>query len=1099
MKENLTSYFLNLLAVAVLIAVGLVGSAWLWDTLSRYLQDIEEMRTSYMDGQHQLLRNQIEQTLKQISFMQSKVEELTEATVLERTDAAWMIADALCKEKKKDLSPEALADLVREALRGVRYADQGYYFAISRDGINELFTDRPQMEGRNMSAVQDREGRFVARDMLERAKAETTVLYRYSWTKPGQGNQHFAKIAAIRLLPTLGWIIGTGMYLDDMEELTKIRAIEWIEQIRWGKEKKNYIFAGQWDGVSLTGPTKRKTMLAITDPNGVRIVDELIQRAREGGGFVEYVMPKLKNSRPAPKLAYSGPVEQWQWYVGTGRYVDEIESLLIVRRQQLKEQLFSHFLQTGLLLLLLSVLCLFMVWIMAGRLKKNIDPFTGFFHKAATGLVQIDEQTLDFEEFRLLAHDANFMIRERCQSQEVLSHQEHLLRYLTKAGNQLLSGADLDAAVMETLAILGEGCRIERVYLFEVEQQGEHTNLLHLRFEWTDAKVDKRINDSRFQHMDFTSFRSVWMKELLVGNAVQGMPEDFSEQASSMLNEYGVQSLLMLPVMYRGSFWGIFCLDSCETRIHWDNNSIGSLQNFTSTLCATIMQRRSEQEAVKIRDQWVSTFNSIEDSIFILDDQSRIINANLAALQTLSVDDIDAIRGRHLSELLLGDGIRFEECLGDLVIKQDAHLVDEIHSALLGKIFHAAAFPVYTGEGRVSGVIYIARDITKEKAMERQLTQAQKMEAIGVLAGGIAHDFNNILAAIMGFAELAQIRLQQGKTDGLESDLTKIFHAGERAKELVAQLLSFSRSRESLKTPILVTPIINETIKMLQAFFPATIKIATELGQETQKVLANGTALQQVIMNLGSNAAHAMQKEGGELHIALEETGLSKKQRREHSAAAASYLHIAVTDHGKGIDPLIVDRIFDPFFTTKKVGEGTGMGLAAVHGIIEEHGGFTELENRPGIGVVFHIYLPQCTEESVADNQPASEQSAKGMIAGKTILVVDDEEMLLTIYKEMFSVVGCTAITTNSPTEAVKKLKNNLAIDLLCTDFNMPDMDGLHLARHCHTIRPEIPIILCSGLSMDLDEEALQRTGITKVLSKPITLQGLKDTLKQLV
>lgn len=1098
MKKNLTQYFLSLLTLGVLLSVGLVGSIWLWDTLSGYRRDVEEMRTTYMEQQHQQLRNQVEQAREHINYMRSKIKVWAEEIVRERTNTAWVVADAIYREQQNKLSPQAVEDLIRETLRRIRYRDNGYYFAINMDGTEELFTDRPELEGTSMLKRQDREGRFVARDMLQLAKSDRTVLYQYSWTKPGQGNRPFAKIAAIRYLPDLNWVIGTGMYLDDMEEQTKAKAIEWLEQVRWGKEKKNYLFAGQEDGLILTWPAKGKNMLNITDPNGVFIVQQLIQQARKGGGFVEYVMPRLKGLRPAPKLTYAAPIRQWHWFIATGRYVDEIEALLLVRRQQLKKQLLSQLLQTGLILLFLSVSSLFMVWIMARRLKKNITPFAGFFHKAATGLVQIDEQALDFEEFRFLAHDANLMIRERCRSQEILSSQEHLLRCLTRAGHQLLSGTDLDIAVTETLAILGAGSLSERVYLFEVEQQDSQQNLLHLRFEWTDGNVDKRITDPRFQQIEPTTFKAAWFRDLVAGTAVQGTTDDFSEQASAILREYKVQSLLMLPVMYRDSFWGILCFDACRAPRHWDSNSIRSLQNFASTLCSAIMQRRSEQEAVKIRDQWISTFNSIEDAIFILDENGCIRNANLAALQTLCADDLDSVRGLHLSELLHGDGRRFKKCLADMVLEQDTHMVDEVHSAPLDKVFHASAFPVYTGQGQVSGVIYIARDITREKAMERQLAQAQKMEAIGVLAGGIAHDFNNILAAIMGFSELAQIKLQQGETEKLTSDLANIFHAGERAKELVAQLLAFSRSQESRKTRTSVTPIINETIKMLQAFIPATIKITANLGPETRKVLANGTALQQVFMNLGSNAAHAMQKEGGELGITLEETSLTAKQRREYGASAGPYLHIAVKDQGRGIDPLIVDKIFDPFFTTKKVGQGTGMGLAAVHGIIEDHGGFIELDNRPGHGATFHIYLPQSTEEPVVVDGKGGHKPAKGSIDCKTILVVDDEDMLLTIYKEMFKLLGCTALTTNNPVIAVKLLENNQDIDVLCTDLNMPDMDGLQLAERCHSIRPEIPVILCTGLTTDLDQDRLQRIGIKKILAKPVTLQGFEQTLQQI-
>ena len=1098
MRKNLTHYFTYLLTVAVLLTVTFVGSAWLWETLSSSRRDIAAMHTTYMQEQHDLLKSKVELALQHISYMQSKLTKWTEDTVQERTNTAWMIADALVTEKQHELSPDDLENLIRETLRRIRYPDQGYYFAINIDGTEELFTDRPELEGTNMLQVQDPDGKFVIRDMLEMAQEDKTLLYQYSWTKPNQGEKNFAKIAAIRYLPAINWVIGTGMYLDDMERQIQDNALEWLEHVRWGKEKQNYLFAGQRDGLSLTGPSKGKNMLEITDPNGVRIVQELINRAQAGGGFIEYVMPKLKDDRPAPKLAFAAPVKQWKWYIGTGRYIDEIQALEAARKEQLNQQLFSHLWQTTIILVLLCGIVMIMVLFLTSRLKKNIDPFSGFFHQAATEMAHIDEQQLDFEEFHLLARDANHMVQERSRIQRILSNQEDLLNVLTRAGHHLLSHFDLGQAVEETLAILGAGCKVERVYLFEIDQLDDHSGLLNLRFEWT-ADNSTRLDDPRFQRMKYTSFKAAWFKDLLAGKAIQGTPEDFSEKAAAMMREYDIKSLLMLPVLYRDTFWGLLCFDACATKIHWANNSIHSLQNFTSTLCTAIMQRRSEQETIAIRDQWITTFNSIEDAIFLLDDSSTVINANRAALQTVKADNLAAIAGRPLTELMHGKEGRFDTtCLADRLLEQDTPLVEEVHSTYLDKTFMSSVFPMHMDAGQRSGVIYIARDITREKSIELQLAQAQKMEAIGVLAGGIAHDFNNILAAIMGFAELAQFKLEAGKADGLDADLKQISQAGTRAKDLVTQLLAFSRNQTSPKTLLTVTPIIKETIKMLKAFIPANIHITTALDPETGKVLADGTGLHQVFMNLGNNAAHAMKAKGGELHISLIETTPSLEQQDKYALNQENYLHITFSDQGTGVDPLIIDKIFDPFFTTKKVDEGTGMGLAAVHGIVEEHGGFVELDNQPGQGASFHLWFPQSLEDPDGSTKDIPKKPDLRTPNCGTVLVVDDEEMLRMMLKEMFEILDCKALTSNTPEQALELLQRHPDIGLLCTDLNMPEMNGLQLAEKCHQIRPNLPVILCSGLTADIQEEDIKRAGIDKIIAKPINLAEMKNTLHQL-
>lgn len=883
------------------------------------------------------------------------------------------------------------------------------------------------------------------------------------------------------------------------KERIKSEILNWFQHYRWDKNNCNYIFIGNYDGILLAGPPEvvGKNMLAITDVHGVHIVQEFIRLAKNGGGYLQYVMPKFKNIRSMPKISYIGSVPEYHWFIGTGRYLDDIKAVIGARKQQLQDEFISHSIQICLLLLLLSTVILIIIFIVSRRIQSNLEPFVSFFHQASSNFVQIKENKLNFIEFQGIARDANKMLQERDKIQQILRRQENLLNALTRAGHQLLSGGDPEHAVTEALAILGKACTAERVYLLEVIDGKESGKIVTLRYEWTD-NVSSRLDDPRFRRISQTLLKSRWAAELRQGHAVQGSVDDFSGEAADLSREYGVKTILLLPVIYRGRFWGVLGCDACKAPVHWPDNSIHSLQNFASTLCTVIMQRRSEQEATRIRDQWVTTFNSIKDAIFLLDTDIRIINANAEALRIAGVNDLAEIIGKNLPNILHGKGARFKACLAELTLEQGIPLSDEVHSCKLDKFFFSSSFPVYHQEGKLAGVIYIARDVTREKNMERQLIQARKMEALGTLAGGIAHDFNNILAAIMGFSELALVKLQHKETVGLDDDIRQILQAGKRAKELVAQLLAFSRNQESRKAVIKGEPILAETIHMLRAFVPANIQVTTQISPEKRSIFADPTALHQVFMNLGSNGAQAMKDKGGRLLIKLEETPLSREQEQGIAEPAESYLHIIFSDQGGGIDPRIVDKIYDPFFTTKEVGEGTGMGLAAVHGIIEDHDGFMELENKPGVGATFHIYLPQTSEMDSQRIASVFDQQNPATRTFNLVLIVDDEAMLLAMYKDMFSLLGCETLTTPDPDNALDLLKNNPEIDLLCTDYDMPEMNGLELAEQCHLLRPNLPILLNSGLQVDLDSDAVQHAGVSEILTKPVALQKLQKTLLRL-
>jgi PAS domain S-box-containing protein len=374
-------------------------------------------------------------------------------------------------------------------------------------------------------------------------------------------------------------------------------------------------------------------------------------------------------------------------------------------------------------------------------------------------------------------------------------------------------------------------------------------------------------------------------------------------------------------------------------------------------------------------------------------------------------------------------------------------------------------------------------DINDRKNLENQLVQAQKMEAIGTLAGGIAHDFNNILGSISGYTELSL--LKNRSQDCRENYLQHVLKACDRAKNLVNQILLFSRQREGEKKPVDVTIIVKEALKLLRASLPSTIKIKLNASVDAFLVIADPTHIHQIIMNLCTNAAHAMRDNGGVLEVSFSRFLASgKTQLINPGFKIGPYMHMQVTDTGHGIDPSILDKIFDPFFTTKKQGEGTGLGLSVVYGIIKSYDGIINVESKLGRGSTFDIYLP-CVEEE--NHQVEKERPDISLRGSERILVIDDEEDLVTVMEKYLSSLGYDVTTSTSSPDALRIFRDKPdRFDLVITDMTMPQMTGLKLSQEIHTTRPEIPIILSTGYEVSITKTEAQQNGIREFVMKPI-------------
>jgi PAS domain S-box-containing protein len=407
------------------------------------------------------------------------------------------------------------------------------------------------------------------------------------------------------------------------------------------------------------------------------------------------------------------------------------------------------------------------------------------------------------------------------------------------------------------------------------------------------------------------------------------------------------------------------------------------------------------------------------------------------------------------------------------------------------------ASPVRDKAGTIINFVSMHRDITHEVRLEKELRQAHKMEAIGTLAGGIAHDFNNILSAIVGFTQMALYKTPQGSS--VRRDLERVLAAGSRATSLVRQILSFSRQTEQERKPLSVGPIVKEALKLLRSSLPATIEIRQDVSISPEEcvVLADPTQIHQVLMNLCANAAHSMRIQGGILSVNL--SGIQADASlvaRYPDMKPGPYVRLTVSDTGHGMAPATLDRIFDPYFTTKGPGEGTGLGLAVVKSIVRSYGGIITVYSEPGKGATFHVLLP-CVEGAALPEAPEVSALPTG---AERVLFIDDEQALVDLGKELLESLGYEVVATTSSLEALELFRcQPNAFDLVITDMTMPGLTGMELSRDLMALRPNIPIVLCTGFSELINGDGARKIGIREFIMKPYVVSNLATVIRKVI
>jgi PAS domain S-box-containing protein len=582
----------------------------------------------------------------------------------------------------------------------------------------------------------------------------------------------------------------------------------------------------------------------------------------------------------------------------------------------------------------------------------------------------------------------------------------------------------------------------------------------------------------------------------------------------------GYHGILSLPLRDREAPFGLLGLYTGEVRPITEDE-IALLQQLADDLAFGVLNLRSRGEreraeaALRASEERVrSTFAAAAAGIAIssLGGGGFFVQANRAFCDMVGYSE-DELRSLDVTALTHPDDLRETlEMSMRLVSGELDHLVTEKRylrkdGQTVWARVSVSMVPPMTGEPTT--IIAVTQDVTALKAaeearqsLENQLREAQKMEAIGTLAGGIAHDFNNILGAILGNAELARLDAE-GNEPALES-LEEIRRAGLRAKELIRQILSFSRREASVRRAVALRPIAEESVRLLRATLPSRAPIQLQSAADLPAIHADPIQLQQVLLNLGTNAVHAMAGRPGSVDITIDRVDIDRFEPDLHpDLAPGTWVRLSVIDRGHGMDETTKRRIFEPFFTTKPVGEGTGLGLPVVHGIVREHEGVIVVDSAPDVGTRFDLYFPaanEATADAPVATVPRRVDPDEKVGTRQVILYVDDDAGLLSLIQRLLSRRGYDVVGHVDARAALDELRSEPGrFDLVLTDYNMPKMSGLDVSREVHEIRADLPVAITSGYITDSMRADAEAAGVRAVIFKPDVVDALCDEVARVL
>jgi len=1051
-KSISTTLFISFLVV---IFFSLVIQTALWVTNIYQISSIQRAQSEqqYIQSHKSVIKHEVEHLVETISSIQKKTELHLKAEIKKRVNTAHAIALNIYNKNSGKRDHDAIQEMITDAIIPLLTTDTQQLFIIGNISGEILFSKKQApFSSSSSTAISS----FKELSDVILSKGEGYSSWKIQDT-PSDAKQN--NIVFVKLFKPMNLIIGTGFYLEEMTTKAKKTALEQINTIRYGNNGEGYLFAFQYDGLYLSHPVPQyvgQNLIDITDPNGVKINREIVKECQSGGGFTSYVWDRYKTGKLIDKISYVKGYEGWNWAIGTGFYLDDLQQEINIQKDILEDEIKSFFLKISIFSIMIFIISGIIIKLIVGKLNAELAIFHDFFDKSVASSEEISLEEVKFLEFQQLAKKANKMLMDRLSMESALVQSEKRFRNLVDDLPKIaVQGYDNDRNVIywNHASEILYGYNSEEAMGEKLEDlivpAAMKDHVISAICNWYDHDVVIPSSELILRHKDGSDVPVYSSHVMLSGR--EGGKETYcidlglADLKAAQEKEQESESFYRQLFDHSSSGVAVYeAVDNGQDFIFKDFNKAG--EEIDNIKRGTLLGRRV-----------LDVFPGIEE-FGLLDVFRQVWQTGVPALHPVSCYKDGMLQGWRENRV----------------------------------------YKLPSGE-----IVAVYDDITKQKQLEVEkktveirLHQAQKMEAIGLMAGGVAHDLNNILTGITGYPELLLLKLSE-KSD-LRQPIEAIKESGERAAAIVADLLTVARGVASTRVTANLNTLVTEYLESPEwrqlHSQNKHIQCDTILAENLPGISCSPVHIKKCILNLVTNAVEALGKSGD---ITLSTTAVIPDLQfaKDHELNQKEYVILAVADTGSGISTEDIEHIFEPFYTKKMMGiSGTGLGLAVVWNTMEDHDGKIFVESSRQ-GTCFHLYFP--VQEGGDVRQ--AENNTKEQLTGNDehILVVDDEPQLRDIASQMLQILGYKVDSVCSGELAIKFLKEN-PVDLIVMDMLMePGMSGYLTYKELLKLYPDQRAVIASGFSESDDVKAALRLGASGFIQKPYSIDRLGQVVKK--